>query len=115
MTCKRGDVVLVLFSHSSLRSAKKRPALVIQATSLTTGLPQTVVAMITGKMIRAGHLSRVALPLGSAISRGTGLRTDSVVTTDNIATILDSAIDRTIGAIGDMTMIDAALRHTLSL
>jgi mRNA-degrading endonuclease toxin of MazEF toxin-antitoxin module len=46
---KRGDIVLVLFPHSNLRTAKPRPALVVQADDLQTGLPQVIVAMITSK------------------------------------------------------------------
>jgi len=49
----RGDVVLVLFPHSDLRTAKPRPALVVQANDLGTDLPQVIVAMITGKAFRA--------------------------------------------------------------
>lgn len=41
MPYKRGDVVLVLFPDSNLRTAKRRPALVIQADNLNTGLRQT--------------------------------------------------------------------------
>jgi len=44
-----------------------------------------------------------------------GLRTDSVVMTDNLATVLESEIDRTIGHCDDMEAIDVALRHTLGL
>jgi mRNA interferase MazF len=33
-TYKRGDVVLVLFPHSDLRTAKTRPALMVQAENL---------------------------------------------------------------------------------
>lgn len=47
MTCKRGDVVLVLFPNSDLCTAKRRPALVVQADNLATGLAQTILAMIT--------------------------------------------------------------------
>lgn len=50
---KRGDVVLVLFPHSDLRTAKTRPALIVQADDLDTGLPQVIVAMITSRMFRA--------------------------------------------------------------
>ena len=35
--CKRGDVVLVLFPHSNLRTAKPRPSLVVQADNIQTG------------------------------------------------------------------------------
>jgi len=44
---KRGDVVLTLFPHSDLRTAKTRPALVVQADNLQTGLPQIIVAYLT--------------------------------------------------------------------
>jgi mRNA interferase MazF len=44
-----------------------------------------------------------------------GLRTDSVVMADNLATVLEMEIDRGIGRVPDMTAIDAALRHTLGL
>jgi len=58
MPYKRGDVVLVLFPDSNLRTAKRRPALVIQADNLNTGLRQTIIAMITSNMSRAEHPSR---------------------------------------------------------
>jgi len=44
-----------------------------------------------------------------------GLLTDSVVMTDNLATVLDTEIDRVIGRCPDMQAIDASLRHTLQL
>ena len=63
MPYKRGDVVLVLFPDSNLRTAKRRPALVVQADNLATGLPQTIIAMITSNMARADYPSRVTLLL----------------------------------------------------
>ncbi len=56
---KRGEIVLVLFPNADLVSFKKRPALVVQADNLATGLPQTVVALITSNISRAGHPSRL--------------------------------------------------------
>src|SRR4051794_564928 len=58
---RRGDVVLVLFPDSNLQTAKPRPALVVQADNLQTGLPQVIVAMITSKLTRAAHPSRVII------------------------------------------------------
>jgi mRNA interferase MazF len=58
---KRGDVVLVLFPNSDLTTAKTRPAIIVQADNLQTGLPQIIVAMITSQMFRAGHPSRVTI------------------------------------------------------
>jgi mRNA interferase MazF len=115
MSYRRGDVVLVLFPDSSLRTAKRRPAVVVQADRLEAGLPQTIVAMITSNVARAGHPSRVTVKIGSDIAKGCGLLMDSVIMTDNLATILDSEIDRVIGTFRAMSEIDAALRTTLAL
>jgi mRNA interferase MazF len=110
----RGDVALVLFPNSNLSSAKTRPALIVQADSLATGLPQIIVAMITSQMLRAGHPSRVTVLLNSPEGQQSGLLTDSVVMTDNLATIFIPAVYRVIGSL-PMAEIDEALKHTLGL
>lgn len=115
MPYKRGDVVLVLFPDSNLRTAKRRPALIVQANDLNTGLSQNIVAMITSNMTRAGHPSRVTLVRNSSRGRESGILMDSVVMTDNVATVREVEIDRTIGGITDLGDIDQALRHTLGL
>jgi mRNA interferase MazF len=115
MKTKRGDVVLVLYPDSNLRTAKRRPVLVIQADNLNTGLSQTVVAMISSNLARAGHRSRVAVPLRSPEGIASGLRTDSVIMTDNLATVLDSEIDAQLGEFPAMAGVEAALRHTFGL
>jgi mRNA interferase MazF len=111
---KRGDIILVLFPHSDLRTAKTRPALVVQANNLETGLPQIIVAMITSRMFRANHPSRVTIILDSPEGERSGLLADSVVVTDNLATIFETGIDRVIGNL-PMEKVDAALRYTLGL
>ena len=113
-TYKRGDVILVLFPDSNLRTAKPRPALVIQADNLQTGLPQVIAAMITSKMFRANHPSRVTVLLSTPEGHQSGLLTDSVIMTDNLATVSESAINRVIGLL-PMTKVEVALRHTLNL
>ncbi len=115
MRSDRGDVVLVLFPDSNLRTAKRRPAIVVQADGLNTGLSQTIVAMITSNMGRAGHLSRVSVSRASSQGQQMGLLADSVVMTDNLATVLENEIDRIIGRCSDMGAIDVALSHTLGL
>ena len=114
LVTKRGDVVLVLFPNSDLRTAKTRPALVVQADQLQTGLPQVIVAMISSQMHRAGHPSRISIQLNSPIGQQSGLLTDSVVMTDNLATIHDSAIHSVIGSL-PMANADQALKHTLAI
>ncbi len=110
----RGDVVLVLFPNSNLHTAKTRPALIVQANNLQTGLPQIIVAMITGRVFRANHPSRVMIERSTPVGQHLGLLADSVVMTDNLATVTEAAIDRVIGIL-PMADVDLALRHTLRL
>ena len=104
----------MLFPHSNLRTATTRPALVVQADNLGTGLSQVIVAMITSRMSRANHPSRVTVIRSTPRGRRSGLLIDSVVMTDNLATVAESAIDRVIGTL-PMADVAAALRHTLGL
>ena len=80
MKTRRGDVVLVLFPNSDLRTAKRRPALVLQRDNLDTGLEQTIVAMISSNVARRGHPSRVFLakasPARQSSRRAAGLSRD---------------------------------------
>ena len=111
---KRGDVVLVLFPNSDLLTAKTRPALIVQADNLQTGLSQVIVAMISSQMIRAAHPSRVTVVQASPEGQQSGLLSDSVVMTDNLTTIVESGVYRVIGSLS-MDDIETALRHTLAL
>jgi mRNA interferase MazF len=88
MNCRRGDVVLVLFPDSNLRTAKRRPAVVVQADRPGAELPQTIVAMITSNTARAGHASRVTVVPGGKAAKASGRLMESVIMTDNFATVL---------------------------
>ena len=114
-TPKRADVVLVLFPNSDLRTAKMRPALIVQADGLNTGLPQLVVSMISSRTMRANHASRVLVSRNTPEGRQSGLLVDSVVMTDNMATVALNAISRVIGTLPTMHDVDAALLHTLGI
>ena len=115
MPCSRGDVLLLLFPNSDLRTAKRRPVLVVQANRLATELPQVIVAMISGNVARARHPSRVPINRTDKSFRESGLLTDSVVMTDNLVTVKEVSIHRKIGRFAGMAEVDAALRHTLAL
>lgn len=97
MPYNRGSVVLVLFPDSNLKTAKRRPALVVQSNNIGTGLSQTIIAMITSNVSRAEHPSRVFVNIAIPKGKQTGLITDSVIMTDNLATVLDTEIDKVIG------------------
>ena len=53
--------------------------------------------------------------VGSEAAVGSGLLMDSVIMTDNLATVRDSEIDGAIGVYLQQDAIDAALRVTLGL
>ena len=82
MKTRRGDVVLVLFPNSDLRTAKRRPALVLQRDNLRSGLEQTIVAMLSSNLARRGHPSRVFIAVSSPEGKATELRLDSIVMTE---------------------------------
>ncbi len=115
MLIKRGDVVRVYFPNSNLVSSKRRPALVVQADNLATGLAQVLLAMITSNLSRANHSSRVFIKLNTDEGRASGLRTDSIIMTDNIVTVLETEIDSVLGRLQDMQAVDDALRHSFGL
>jgi mRNA interferase MazF len=115
MLIKKGDIVRVLFPNSNLVSSKRRPALVIQEDNLNTGLPQTILAMISSNMNRANHPSRIYVALQSSQGIASGLRLDSIIMTDNLVTVLDSEIDSVLGNLTDMKEVENALRHTFGL
>jgi len=55
----------------------------------------------------------VTIAAGGRIGRALGLLTDSVVMTDNLATVLDREIDKTIGHCSSTDDVDLAPRRTL--
>lgn len=112
---KKGTVVLVLFPNSDLITAKRRPALVVQADTLNTGLEQVIVAMITSNLSREGLPIRIRINKDSEEGGKAGLLTDSIIMTDNLATIRFLEIERTLGALSDMDIIDNALKTTFGL
>ena len=115
MPYSRGDVVLILYPNSDLVTAKKRPALVVQRDNLNSGLPQVVIAMLSSRTFRANHPCRVLIERGEPTFEQTGLLSDTVLMSDNLATVLEAEVDRRIGYWPKMAEADNALRYTLSL
>ena len=115
MKTHRGDVVPVLFPDSNLRTAKRRPALVLQRDNLGSGLSQTIVAMISSNLARRGHPSRLFIRVDSVEGKAAGLRLDSVLMTDNLAPVLETEINSVLGRMAEMAAVDAALKHTIGL
>ena len=112
---KRGDVVLALFPDSNLQTAKKRPVLIVQANNLQTNLPQIIVAMITSNLSKRSHPSRVLVGISTPDGKQSGLISDSLVATDNLATLHEKFINKKLGSLPDMNAIEKALAHTFGL
>ncbi len=112
---KRGDVVLVPFPNSDLRTTKLRPVLIIQADDLETGISQIIIAMISSNLKRSGHKSRILIKTSTETGKKSGLLFDSVLMCDNVATVSLQVLNRTIGHIEDHFEVDVALRHTFGL
>lgn len=112
---KKGTIVLVLFPNSDLVTAKRRPALVIQVDELNTELEQVIVAMITSNLSRDGHPSRIRINKDSEQGKSAGILTDSVIMTDNLATVRFLEIDKVIGILPDMSAVENALKVTFGI
>ncbi len=112
---ERGAVILVPFPNSDLQTAKLRPALIVQADDLDTKLNQIILAMISSNLTRANHKSRVLIETKTENGKKSGLLFDSVVMTDNLATVSVIAVAKIIGGLKTMSEVDDALRHTLNL
>ena len=115
MTYKQGDIVLVWFPDSNLLTVKKRPAIVLQADDLQTGLDQLIIGMITSNLKRKNHKSRIFVDIHTEIGQRTGLLSDSVIMTDNIATVRLSGIYRRIGTFAELGMVKESVKHTFGI
>ena len=111
---KRGDIVVIAYPNSDMQTVKIRPALVVQADGLDTGLRQTLVALITSRTWRTG-LSRVSIKADGPDGAATGLLSDSVVVADNLATVEHEKIYKRIGEYRFMHKVDVALKIALGL
>jgi mRNA interferase MazF len=94
---KKGMLVLILFPNSDLVTPKRRPALIVQADELDTGLKQIIIAMITSNLSREGHPSRIRINKEPGEGKAAGILTDSVIMTDNLATIRFIEVDKAMG------------------
>lgn len=111
---KRGDVILVRFPNSDLRTYKKRPALIVQGDGVQTDLDQTIIVMITSNLDRKGP-TRIPVCRYDSCGTAMGILTDSVIVTDNIATIKEREIYKKIGVCPIMGEVDRALKMTFGL
>ena len=115
MIYRQGDIVLVWFPDSNLLTAKKRPAIVSQTNNLQTRLDQLIIGMITTNPMRKGHKSRIFVDIYTETGKQTGLISNSVIMTANIATVRLSEIYKRIGTFTEIDALKKSLRHTFGI
>ena len=71
--------------------------------------------MITSNLTRDGRPSRVRINKDTHEGGQAGFLTDSVIMTDNMATVLWVEIDKAIGALANMNAVEDALKVTFGL
>lgn len=113
MNCSRGDVILVRYPNSDLKTYKKRPAIVVQA-DIETGISQKIVALITSNLTRTGP-TRVFVLKNSNLGTQMGLQADSIIVVDNLATVLEREMDKIIGKCTEWSPVANALQKTFGL
>lgn len=114
MSFRRGDVVRVDWPYSDRTGTKVRPALVIQADALNGLIADTVLLLIS-RTYRALGTTEVAID--PTTESGSGLRFPSVVSCNNLLTIDQGLIVRSIGRLSStiMQQIDDRLKTSLGL
>ena len=115
---RRGDVVIVAFPFSDGGRGKNRPALVVQGDRNNQRLLNTIVAMITGN-VRLASTEPTQLLVDPATPEGqaSGLSHPSAVKCENLFTVRQQDILRTLGHLPALTMgrVDDCLRATFEL
>lgn len=114
---KRGDVILADFPYFDRPGKKRRPALIIQADTYNAKLVTTVVAMISGQLKYVADPSQCFVDPSTPEGATSGLNGPSVVKCNNVLTILQADVVRTIGTLSTrlMRQADQCLKTVLDL
>ena len=104
MAVSRGDIVLLRFPFSDGTGSKVRPAVVVQSDRNNGRLGNTIVAMITSTTGRAAERTQLLIDLTTPEGRRSGLLHTSVIKCENLFTIHQGEILRTIGRLAPSVM-----------
>ncbi len=111
---RRGDVVYVGSPTTDGLEIRRRPCVVVQDPHLATAFPNLIVAPLTTKVERRGP-GRILVTAASAEGRDMGLRSDSLITLDNLVTVGRYMIVDIHGWCPVMAEVDEGLRTILGL
>ncbi len=110
----RGDIVTVAFPYTDLTSQKRRPALVLNE---NTEAGDVILAFIGTHLPAQSTAVSVILQSADQDFSGTGLKSDSVVRLEKLATIERRLITRRIGKLtsAQMAGVDLGLLAALRI
>lgn len=117
MTVRRGDVILLVHPFSDASGTKVRPALVVQNDADNERLSNTIVAIITGNLSHREEPTQIYVDVSGPSGLGSGLHSNSLVSCNNLFTVHESRIYRTIGQLPPESMqwVDMAIKSALGL
>jgi mRNA interferase MazF len=115
---RRGDVVLVKIPYHDVPGSKERPVVVVQCDRNNNRIRSTIVAGMTSNLRNLGKeptqfLVDPATPEG----KSSGLLLPSAVKCENLFTVSQTEIKRTLGQLSDVLMqqLTACLKASLDL
>jgi mRNA interferase MazF len=113
----RGDVVLALFPHASGTSAKRRPALVVQADFYNRKISNFLLAPITSNLARQGDPAHFFIDVTAPDGQHSGLNQNSLVSCLNVGVVPVAVVGPKIGELtpAAMVQIDACLKAALGI
>ncbi len=113
----RGDVVIVDFPFSDQPARKRRPAVVVQGDVYNQRIAKTVVAMVTGNLARINDPAHLFVDPATSDGASSGLRVPSLVSCNNLFTVDQEDILRTLGHLSDVLAhrLDDCLKAALDL
>lgn len=116
---RRGDVVLVAFPFIAEGGAqrKRRPALVVQADAYNRRRNAVIIAAITSSRAHANLPCKVLVERDSVEGRRAGLRMDSLVDCQTLATVPRDEVVHHLGSFSHdlMGRVDRALEDALGI
>jgi mRNA interferase MazF len=117
MSVHRGDIVHIQAPFASRSGAKTRPMLVVQNDQNNARMANTILVFITSNTSRTAEPTQVLVDVSTPDGLGTGLKQTSVVSCENILTVVQGDILRTIGHLPAALMqrVDQALKVSLGL
>jgi mRNA-degrading endonuclease toxin of MazEF toxin-antitoxin module len=118
MTARRGSVVTLDFPQGPGQPAKRRPAIVVQCDANNSRLTNAIFAMVTSNTrLATAEPSQVLVDPAMPEGRSSGLLRASAIKCENLYTLPQSSIARTIGQLSPalLNAVDNALKSSLGL